>query len=283
VRRDFDLGAFVASVEPFGYLFGPPLNSAPRASRDLLWRLGICAAIAMNSMIFGIAIYAGLDRGPLFGLFTTLNLALGATAVAVGGSVFLRSAWRATAAGMLHLDLPIAFAFAGSVHSYAAHRSQAAYFDTLNVFIAPMLLGRWLQERVVERNRAWLLASDGTDGLLARRIREGRATQAFALGLLWGWPCGLVYAALAAAVTSGLALGGAATMTAFGLGTLPTLLAMGSAAALFARAARVRSVRPAAGMAIVAFGVVQLAHAGRAWATVEAGGPPVCCTGHSRP
>ena len=37
-----------------------------------------------------------------------------------------------------------------------------------------MLLGRWLQERAVERNRAWLLASDGTDGLLARRVREGR-------------------------------------------------------------------------------------------------------------
>jgi sulfite exporter TauE/SafE len=105
-------------------------------------------------------------------------------------------------------------------------------------------------------------------------------SQAFALGLLWGWmPCGLVYAALAAAVTGGSALGGAAMMAAFGAGTLPTLLAMGSAAALVARTARVRPLRVAAGVAIVAFGLVQLVHTGRAWAAVGAGGPPVCCAG----
>jgi|CZKU01.1.fsa_nt_gi Cu2+-exporting ATPase len=174
-RSDFDLRAFIAGVERFGYLFGPPVKSAAPASADLLWRMGVCVAIAMNSMIFAIAMYAGLDRGPLFTLFTTLNLGLGAVAVLVGGTVFFRSAWRATAAGVLHLDLPIALgialAFAGSVQSYVAHRSQAAYFDTLDVFIALMLLGRWLQERVIERNRAWLLASDGTEGLLARRMR----------------------------------------------------------------------------------------------------------------
>jgi Cu2+-exporting ATPase len=179
VRPEFDLHAFVSSVERFGYRFGPPLKTAPAASRDLLWRMGICAAIAMNSMIFAIAIYAGLDRGPLFDLFTTLNLGLGALAVAVGGTVFFRSAWRASTARVLHLDLPIAIgialAFAGSVHSYFTRRSQAAYFDTLDVFVALMLFGRWLQERVIEKNRAWLLASDGTDGLLARRVRKGRA------------------------------------------------------------------------------------------------------------
>src|ERR1019366_9254512 len=144
------------------------------ASRDLLWRLGVCVAIAMNSMIFAIPLYAGLDRGPIFSLFTTLNFGLGALAVMIGGTVFFRSAWRALRQRMLHLDLPIALgitlAFGGSVHSYFTHGSRSAYFDTLDVFIALMLLGRWLQERAVERNRAWLLASDGTDGLLARRV-----------------------------------------------------------------------------------------------------------------
>jgi Cu2+-exporting ATPase len=178
VTSAFDLRAFVASVERFGYLFGPAVKGAAAASRDLLWRLGVCAAIAMNAMIFAIPLYAGLDRGPLFRLFTTLNLVLGAAAVAVGGVVFFRSAWRALGQRILHLDLPIAvgiaLAFAGSVHSYLTRRSEAAYFDTLDVFITLMLLGRWLQERAIERNRAWLLASDGTDGLLARRLREGR-------------------------------------------------------------------------------------------------------------
>jgi Cu2+-exporting ATPase len=178
VRPDFDLRQFVRSVERFGYLFGPPVKRAAAASSDLLWRLGVCAAIAMNSMIFAIAMYAGLDRGPLFDLFTTLNFGLGAVAVGVGGTVFFRSAWNAARHRMLHLDLPIALgialAFAGSVYSYVAARSRGAYFDTLDVFITLMLVGRWLQERVVERNRAWLLASDGTDGLLARRVSEGR-------------------------------------------------------------------------------------------------------------
>ena len=178
VDRSFDIRAFVSGVERFGYLFGPPIKNSALASRELLWRLGVCAAIAMNSMIFGIAIYAGLDAGPLFELFTTLNFVLGAAAVAVGGSVFFRSAVRAVRQGVLHLDLPIAvgiaLAFAGSTYSFFAHASKAAYFDTLDVFIALMLFGRWLQERVVEKNRAWLLASDGAQGLLARRIEEGQ-------------------------------------------------------------------------------------------------------------
>ena len=178
IRPDFDVRAFVGSVERFGYLFGLPAKEVPAASRDLVWRLGVCTAVAMNSMIFGIAIYAGLRSGPLFTLFTRLNLILGAVAVAVGGSVFFRSAVVALTRRLIVLDLPIALgialAFAGSVHSFVTRGSQSAYFDTLDVFIALMLAGRWLQERVIERNRAFLLASDGTESLLARRVEGGR-------------------------------------------------------------------------------------------------------------
>lgn len=104
---------------------------------------------------------------------------------------------------------------------------------------------------------------------------------AFALGLVWGWmPCGLVYAALAAAVAGGSAVEGAATMAAFGLGTLPMLVAMGSAAALVARAARIRWVRSAAGAVLVAFALLHLAHTGRAWAAAQAGATRPCCADH---
>jgi sulfite exporter TauE/SafE len=49
-------------------------------------------------------------------------------------------------------------------------------------------------------------------------------SQAFPLGMLWGWlPCGLV-SALASALTAGSAERGALMMLAFGLGTLPNLL-----------------------------------------------------------
>ena len=54
-----------------------------------------------------------------------------------------------------------------------------------------------------------------------------------ALGILWGFlPCGLVFAMLVLAARSGSALGGALTMLAFGLGTVPTLLGFGLAANL---------------------------------------------------
>jgi sulfite exporter TauE/SafE len=50
----------------------------------------------------------------------------------------------------------------------------------------------------------------------------------FALGMLWGLvPCGLVYGVLPIALFSGSAASGALVMLAFGLGTLPNLLALG--------------------------------------------------------
>lgn len=53
-------------------------------------------------------------------------------------------------------------------------------------------------------------------------------SQALILGLLWGFlPCGLVYSALMLAATTGDATQGALSMFAFGLGTLPMMLAIG--------------------------------------------------------
>ena len=52
--------------------------------------------------------------------------------------------------------------------------------------------------------------------------------RALALGALWGWlPCGLVYSVLLTALAAGSATQGAFVMLAFGLGTLPNLLAIG--------------------------------------------------------
>ena len=63
---------------------------------------------------------------------------------------------------------------------------------------------------------------------LGRRVLPPRRPlHAYALGFVWGWlPCGMVYAALGAALASGSSIGGAAVMAAFGLGTLPMLLGM---------------------------------------------------------
>jgi hypothetical protein len=79
---------------------------------------------------------------------------------------------------------------------------------------------------------------------------------AFGLGLVWGWlPCGLVYSALALAIVSASPGQGALIMLGFGLGTLPMLLAMGSAADILLRITRKPIMRQAAGACIVLFGI----------------------------
>jgi sulfite exporter TauE/SafE len=92
---------------------------------------------------------------------------------------------------------------------------------------------------------------------LTRRFLPARTVaQAFPLGLLWGWlPCGLVYSALAVALTSGSAWRGAGLMLAFGAGTLPTLLLAGLLAARLNAALGRPVVRIAAGLIILAFGL----------------------------
>jgi Cu2+-exporting ATPase len=177
----FPLRAYLEEVERFGYLLGPSLKREQPASSGLLVRMGICIAIAMNAMTFAISLYAGLDAGPLYRLFNQLNLGLSLVSVVVGGSVFFSSAWQGLKRGLLHLDTPIALgillAFGSSAYSFATKGGgSSTYFDTLDVFIALMLVGRWLQERVLERNRRQLLESDGVDGLYTRRVRAGRVS-----------------------------------------------------------------------------------------------------------
>ena len=98
--------------------------------------------------------------------------------------------------------------------------------------------------------------------LAARLLPAKSPGQAYAAGLVWGWlPCGLVYGALAAAAFAGGPSSGALAMLAFGLGTLPNLLAAGLAAARLRAFTARRAVRLAAGTVVFGFGAVGLAHA----------------------
>jgi Cu2+-exporting ATPase len=173
VQPTFDLRAFVEEIEKFGYLFGLPKKTTETRASTLVWRMGVCIALAMNAMIFAVAMYAGLSDGPTYVLFTRINLALSFVSMAVGGTVFIRSAVQGLRRGVLHLDVPIALgvvlAFVGSVYSFMKGHGGGVYIDTLDVFIALMLVGRYLQERVLEKNRLALLANDGALGLLTRK------------------------------------------------------------------------------------------------------------------
>lgn len=95
---------------------------------------------------------------------------------------------------------------------------------------------------------------------LTRKFLPARSVaQAFPLGLLWGWlPCGLVYSALASALTAGSSGRGALLMLAFGLGTLPNLLLAGIVLARMNEFVRRPSVRIFSGLLVLGFGLYGL-------------------------
>lgn len=82
---------------------------------------------------------------------------------------------------------------------------------------------------------------------------------AFLAGLLWGWlPCGLVYSASLYALGSGNPVSGGLMMAAFGLGTLPNLLAAGIFAVQIKSFLQNRFVRLACSLSIALWAVWQL-------------------------
>lgn len=95
---------------------------------------------------------------------------------------------------------------------------------------------------------------------LGRRLMPVvRVPQAMALGAVWGWlPCGLVYSMLAWSLAGGDPARGAALMGAFGLGTLPALLATGVAARQMTTLIRHPATRTLAAVLIIAFALWQL-------------------------
>lgn len=83
--------------------------------------------------------------------------------------------------------------------------------------------------------------------------------QAFALGLVWGWlPCGLVYSVLVWAISTGSPWQGAGLLLSFGLGTLPNLLLLGTAATSLSARVRDPRTRRIAGSLVVMFGIYSL-------------------------
>lgn len=78
-------------------------------------------------------------------------------------------------------------------------------------------------------------------------------------GIAWGWiPCGLVYSAFALALIAGHPMRGALAMTAFGVGTMPSLLVAGLAANAVRRRLQSPLVRALAGTVVIGFGLLGL-------------------------
>lgn len=83
--------------------------------------------------------------------------------------------------------------------------------------------------------------------------------RALGAGMLWGWlPCGMAYGLLSVAWLSADPLHGAGIMAAFGIGTLPALMAAAGAAARIGTLATSPAWRAASGTLIAAAGALTL-------------------------
>lgn len=162
-----------------------------------------------------------------------------------GGAAAMRGGISALAAG-----LPIQLAYSGGrISSYGLAGGMAGGLGGLALLTGSVLpvqtllavfanglllllalhlagIGRWVARLEALGGPVWRrLAPYGR-----RFIPADTPGRAFAVGAVWGWlPCGLVYSTLAMALMSGSAGRGAMVMLAFGLGTLPNLVAAGLA------------------------------------------------------
>lgn len=150
------------------------------------------------------------------------------------------------------------------------------------IFAALILLGAGLYVAGLFRgwSRIERIASPVL-GPLRRWIGSSKSQGAgghFVRGLGWGLlPCGLVLGALGLAVVVGTPLGGAATMLAFGVGTLPALFAVDVFALTFRRLLQNAWLKRAAGLLIVTSGIVQAAMAVEGAQSIGEGAVRPCC------
>ncbi|PTX95534.1 heavy metal translocating P-type ATPase metal-binding domain-containing protein [Opitutus sp. ER46] len=168
VRGVFSAAEFARRLQTFGYVVGPMTGGGDDSElRGLVRRIGLCAAFAMNVMLYALPAYFGMEPSYEWaGLFSVLAFAFGTLSFLVGGTYFLGRAWHALRARAMHIDLPIALgvlgAYAGSVYGWFAGAERFVYFDFVATFILLMLVGRWAQTAAVERNRRRLLNQQPT-------------------------------------------------------------------------------------------------------------------------
>lgn len=137
---------------------------------------------------------------------------------------------------------------------------QAAAYWLANVMLIAIglsVMDAWRGLARVEAAGQWLWAR--VRPFTARLLPLDSLPKMVAMGMLWGWlPCGMVYSMLVTAMLAGSAFNGAAVMLAFGAGTLPAMLALGSVGQQWRQRLQQRPLRIAAGLIILGFGALGL-------------------------
>ena len=142
----------------------------------------------------------------------------------------------------------------GSIPELAAPVRLAS--GLLIILVGLQVAFNWRILSVVENAgaRLWRRVAPAAKGL----VPVETMLQSLGLGLIWGLlPCGLVYSILLLAATTAEPSNGALVMIAFGLGTMPAMIATGVSASKLAQF--MSRKRVGAGLLIVALGIATIA------------------------
>jgi Cu2+-exporting ATPase len=184
------VAALVAAVRRAGYDAEPDTAAGARAlrrreQRMLLWRLFVASFCSMQVMMLATPVYvaaAGTLAPDLEKLLHLSAWTLSLPVLLFSSAPFFVSAWRSLQARRLGMDVPVALGIAvafvassGAAFDPGGAFGREVYFDSLTMFVAFLLAGRWIELRArhramdaIERltgrvqERAWRLRDDGS-------------------------------------------------------------------------------------------------------------------------
>jgi len=161
-----DPSVFVDRLAELGYKAypferaGTETREAERAS-SLLRRLGVAAFAAMNVMMLSVPVWSGMAGDMLpeqRDFFHWLSALIVLPAAAYSAQPFFSSALSALRARSVNMDVPISIgitlALAMSLFETASH-AEHAYFDAAIMLIAFLLAGRYLDQNMRRKTRAF--------------------------------------------------------------------------------------------------------------------------------
>ena len=225
--------------------------------------VGLLGSVHCVGMCGGIVGALSVARAPLHGGARAFPVPVRTVARSTGALAGV-AAYNAGRIGSYMLAGALAGGLAGGAQRLAGLPAlQAAAYWLANLML--VALGLYLMD--AWRGLAWIeIGGRALWRHLQPQLRRlhplDSPAHMLAAGLLWGWlPCGMVYSVLVTAMLSGSAASGAAVMLAFGLGTLPALLALGLAGTRLRAWLQRCAVRVACGALVLAFGVLGLVRA----------------------
>jgi Cu2+-exporting ATPase len=192
----------IAAVQSAGYGAAPDTAAGARAlraaeARRWTWRLFVAAFCGMQVMMLATPVYVA-DPGTLApDIERLLHLSAWTLTLPVlcfSATPFFAGAWRSVRSGRIGMDVPVALGIAiafvassGAAFAPGGLFGREVYFDSLTMFVAFLLAGRWLEARARHRAIETVERLAHARPALAQRLRadggvDEVAAEALAVG-----------------------------------------------------------------------------------------------------